>query len=145
MRAHPLMLAALVLAASSIAVVALVNRASAEDAPRFFRIGTAATTGTYFQIGAEIANAISKPPGSRNCDRGGSCGVPGLVAVAQATEGSVENVLAVGQGQIEAAFAQADVATWAYRGDPPVITPSRACRGSPPPPQNGVALLTKNG
>ncbi|HXE28467.1 MAG TPA: TAXI family TRAP transporter solute-binding subunit [Stellaceae bacterium] len=145
MRAPPLILAALVLAASSIASIAPINRASAEDAPRFFRIGTAATTGTYFQIGAEIANAISKPPGSRDCDRGGSCGVPGLVAVAQATEGSVENVLAVGQGQIEAAFAQADVTTWAYRGDPPVITPSRACRGAPPPPQNGVALLAKNG
>jgi hypothetical protein len=138
----------LILAATTFAAAIAVTSprdARAEDAPRFFRIGTAATTGTYFQIGAEIANAISKPPGSRDCDRGGSCGVPGLVAVAQATEGSVENVLAVGQGQIEAAFAQADVVTWAYRGDAPVITPSKACRGSPAPPQNGAALLAKSG
>ncbi len=138
MRRQRLILGAIALAAS-------VTSARAEDAPRFFRIGTAAITGTYFQIGAEIANAISKPPGARDCDRGGSCGVPGLVAVAQATEGSVANVLGVGQGQIEAAFSQADVATWAYRGDAPVITPSKACRTAPTPPQNGVALLAKTG
>ena len=144
MRGWRLILTAIALAASSIEI-APFHRAWADDAPRFFRIGTAATTGTYFQIGAEIANAISKPPGSRDCDRGGSCGVPGLVAVAQATEGSIANVLAVGQGQIEAAFAQADVATWAYRGNPPVITPSKACRKAPAPPQNGVALLAKTG
>jgi hypothetical protein len=144
MRGLRLILTALALAASAIAVASLTG-ARAEDAPRFFRIGTAATTGTYFQIGAEIANAISKPPGSRDCERGGSCGVPNLVAVAQATEGSVANVLAVGQGQIEAAFAQADVATWAYRGDAPVIAPNKACRGAPVPPQNGVALLAKTG
>jgi uncharacterized protein len=144
MRGMRLILAALAIAASMIAA-APFQRARADDAPRFFRIGTAATTGTYFQIGAEIANAISKPPGTRDCDRGGSCGVPGLVAVAQATEGSIANVLAVGQGQLEAAFAQADVATWAYRGNAPAITPSKACRKAPAPPQNGSALLAKSG
>lgn len=143
MRGFHLILTAFAFAAASLAVGS--TAATAEDAPRFFRIGTAATTGTYFQIGAEIANAISKPPGSRDCDRGGSCGVPNLVAVAQATEGSVANVLAVGQGQIEAAFAQADVVGWAYRGDAPVIAPSKACRKAPTPPQNGAALLAKAG
>lgn len=135
-------LAAIALTAAS----APFHLASAEDAPRFFRIGTAAITGTYFQIGAEIANAISKPPGARDCERGGSCGVPGLVAVAQATEGSVANVLAVGQGEIEAAFAQADIVTWAYRGEAPVIPPSKACRGSAAAAsQSGVVPLAKTG
>jgi TRAP transporter TAXI family solute receptor len=90
-------------------------RAAADDI-RYFRIGTAATTGTYFQIGGMLANAISKPPGSRDCDRGGSCGVPGLVAVAQATQGSVENVQAVGASRFESALAQSDVAFGAYSG-----------------------------
>jgi uncharacterized protein len=89
---------------------------AAPDDIRFFRIGTAATTGTYFQIGGMLANAISKPPGSRDCDRGGSCGVQGLVAVAQATQGSVENVQAVGSGRLESALAQSDVALGAYSG-----------------------------
>jgi len=99
---------------------------AAQDEIRYFRIGTAATTGTYFQIGGLLANAISKPPGSRDCDRGGSCGVPGLVAVAQATQGSLENVQAVDAGRLESALAQSDVAYWAYsatglfKGKPPL-------------------------
>jgi TRAP transporter TAXI family solute receptor len=89
---------------------------AAMDELEFFRIGTAATTGTYFQIGGLLAGAISKPPGSRDCEHGGSCGVPGLVAVAQASQGSIQNVLAVSAGQLESAFAQSDVAYWAYTG-----------------------------
>lgn len=83
---------------------------------RFFRIGTGATSGTYFSIGGLIGNAISKPPGSRDCDRGGSCGVPGLIAVAQSTQGSVENVRGIAAGQLESALVQADVAYWSYHG-----------------------------
>src|SRR5215469_7691863 len=99
------------LLAGFIGLPLLQSRAAwaAADDIRFFRIGTAATTGTYFQIGGMLANAISKPPGSRDCERGGSCGVPGLVAVAQATQGSVENVEAVGGGRLESALAQSDV------------------------------------
>ena len=59
---------------------------------RFFQIGTGAVGGTSFAVGSLIANVISNPPGSRPCDTGGSCGVPGLVAVAVSTEGSFENV-----------------------------------------------------
>jgi uncharacterized protein len=103
--------------ASSLAVIAasLPAVASAEE-PRFFRIGTAGTTGTYFQIGGILASAISSPPGSPNCQRGGNCGVPGLIAVAQATQGSVENVDLIGRNQLESALSQADVASWAYHG-----------------------------
>jgi uncharacterized protein len=89
----------------------------------FFRIGTAATTGTYFQIGGVLASAISKPPGTRDCEQGGSCGVAGLVAVAQATQGSIENLLEVGAGQLESGFAQSDIARWAYAGDGPGAAP----------------------
>jgi uncharacterized protein len=89
---------------------------NAASEPRFFRIGTAATTGSYFQIGGVIASAISSPPGSPNCQRGARCGVPGLIAVAQATQGSVENVQGIASGQFESAFVQADIAYWAWRG-----------------------------
>ena len=89
--------------------------ASAEDI-RFFRIGTGSTSGTYFPIGGIIATAISSPPGSRACDKGGSCGVPGLIAVAQSTSGSVDNVDAIGRGLLESGFSQADIAYWAYNG-----------------------------
>jgi TRAP transporter TAXI family solute receptor len=82
----------------------------------FFRIGTGGTAGTYYPIGGLIANAISNPPGSRACEEGGSCGVPGLVASALAANGSVANVNAIAGGSLESGFAQSDVATWAQTG-----------------------------
>jgi hypothetical protein len=83
---------------------------------QFFRIGTASTSGTYFPVGGLIANAISNPPGSRSCESGGSCGVPGLIAVVQSTDGSVANVEAIGDERLDSGFVQADVAFWAYKG-----------------------------
>lgn len=83
---------------------------------QFFRIAAAATSGTFFEIGGVIASAISKPAGSPPCGQGGSCGVPGLVAVAQATQGSVENLRMIASGQIESGIAQSDIVSWAYAG-----------------------------
>jgi TRAP transporter TAXI family solute receptor len=82
----------------------------------FFRIGTGGTSGTYFPIGGLIANAISNPPGSRACADGGSCGVPGLVATAVASNGSVANVASLASGSMQSAFVQSDVAYWAFNG-----------------------------
>ena len=89
--------------------------ASAQE-PQFFRIGTGGTAGTYYPIGGLIANAISNPPGSRPCEEGGSCGVPGLIATALSSNGSVANVNAIAGGALESGFVQADVATWAQTG-----------------------------
>ena len=111
---------------------------------RFFRIGTAATSGTYFQIGGVLASAISKPPGARDCERGGSCGVPGLVAVAQASQGSLQNVVAVGTGQLESALVQSDMAYWAYSGTS--VAPKRCGHGKAATAASaGAALLKSEG
>src|SRR5512132_469963 len=67
----------------------------AEDI-RFVRIGTGPIGGTYFPVGGLIANVISGPPGSRACDLGGNCGVPGLIAAAVSTQGSLDNVTEMG-------------------------------------------------
>ena len=83
---------------------------------RFFRIGTGGIAGTYYPIGGLIADIISSPPGARPCAKGGSCGVPGLVAIAQSSNGSVANVEAIGSGELESGFVQSDVAYWAYTG-----------------------------
>lgn len=83
---------------------------------QFFRIGTGGTAGTYFPIGGLLANAISNPPGSRACDAGGSCGVPGLVATAVASNGSVANINSIAGGSLESGFSQSDVAYWAHTG-----------------------------
>ena len=107
--------------ASAFAALALLfsaaGAAPAEEAKlTFFRIGNGSTAGTYYPIGGIIAAAISNPPGGAPCADGGACGVPGLLASAMATAGSVENVEAIGRGRLESGFAQADVAHWAQTG-----------------------------
>ncbi len=82
----------------------------------FFTIGTGGTSFTYYPVGGVIANAISKPPGSRECGEGGSCGVDGLIASAVSSRGSVDNVNAIMSGLRNSGFAQSDVAYWAYTG-----------------------------
>lgn len=95
---------------------ALAAPALAQD-PTFFRIGTGGAGGTYFPIGGTIANGISAPPGSRPCDSGGQCGVPGLIAIAQSTTASVFNNAAVQNGELEAGLAAADVTRSMYMGE----------------------------
>ena len=95
--------------------IAAVSIAEAQT-PKFFRIGTGSAGGTYFPIGGTIANGISAPPGSRPCDQGGQCGVPGLIAIAQSTTASVFNNAAVQNGELEAGLAAADVTRDQYLG-----------------------------
>jgi TRAP transporter TAXI family solute receptor len=105
-------------AAATIAALAIGVAAAGASAQQmqFFRIGTGGTAGTYYPLAGVIANAVSNPPGSRACDAGGSCGVPGLVATAVATNGSVANVNGIAGGSLESGFSQSDVAYWAYTG-----------------------------
>jgi hypothetical protein len=86
--------------------IALGATLAMAQAPAFFRIGTGGTAGTYYPIGGLIANAIS----------GNSGGVPGLVATAVASNGSVANINAIQGGASESGFSQSDVAYWAYSG-----------------------------
>jgi TRAP transporter TAXI family solute receptor len=89
--------------------------ARAQD-PRFFRIATGPTESTLFQVGALIGQVVSSPPGSRECERGGSCGVPGLIAVTQTTAGSAANIDLIKTRRIDSGLCQANLAYWAYNG-----------------------------
>ena len=104
------------LAAATVTVAFIAGAAQAAD-PSFFRIGTGGAGGTYFPIGGTIANGISAPPGSRPCDKGGQCGVPGLIAIAQSTTASVFNNAAVQNGELEAGLAAADVTRSMFLGE----------------------------
>lgn len=90
--------------------------ASANDSVTYFRIGTGGSGGTYFPIGTIIANAISRQKGAAPCERGGPCGVEGLIATAVTSEGSVQNVRDLRAGKVQAALVQSDIAFWAFRG-----------------------------
>lgn len=93
-----------------------VAAASGAGAQSFFRIVSGSAGGNYFPMAGILANAISNPPGSRPCEKGGPCGVPGLIAIAQSANGSVANVNAIQSGTAESGLAQSDVAYWGYHG-----------------------------
>ncbi len=86
--------------------VAIGATLAVAQTPAFFRIGTGGTAGTYYPVGGLIANVISGTNG----------GVPGLVATAVASNGSVANINAINGGSSESGFTQSDVAYWAYTG-----------------------------
>ncbi|MBS4048718.1 MAG: TAXI family TRAP transporter solute-binding subunit [Alphaproteobacteria bacterium] len=108
--------AALLFAAMLLA--ALPAGMSAWAQTSMLRIGTGGQSGTYFPIGSLIAQAVSDMPVGPGCNSSeainGRCGVPGLVAVAQTSNGSVANVGSLQNGEIEMALIQADVADWAF-------------------------------
>lgn len=82
----------------------------------YFRIGAGVAGSTLYDLAGLVAGAISNPPGSRDCDKGGSCGVPNLIGLAQTTEGSVENLKDLRDATIESALVQADAAELAFKG-----------------------------
>lgn len=92
------------------ALAGLAAPAALAQPVRFFRIAAGPIGGTMFPAAGWIAQAISNPPGSRPCERYGSCGVPGLIAMAQSTEGSIANIEALRAGTIDAALAYAATA-----------------------------------
>jgi hypothetical protein len=94
----------------------LVPASSQQQDLNIFRIGTGGMYGTYYPVGGLIGQAISNPPGTNLCASSDVCGVPGLLAVAQVSSGSVSNIMAIDNGSLEAGLAQSDVAYWAYSG-----------------------------
>jgi len=103
----------IVIAALAALTVAASTTAGAQS---FFRIVSGSAGGNYFPMAGVLANAISNPPGSRPCEKGGPCGVPGLIAIAQSANGSGANVHAIQSGTAESGLAQSDVAYWGFNG-----------------------------
>lgn len=97
-------------------VVMLTFGSQAEDETRFLRIGTGSPGGTYFPIGNVIAEALSGPLEDEECNGQGPCGIPGLMAVARASFGAVENLANIRAGLVETGFVQSDLAYWATHG-----------------------------
>jgi TRAP transporter TAXI family solute receptor len=87
-------------------VIAMVLLAAApvlaQGDPQFFRIGTGVVDSPSFAVAGIIAAGLSNPPGARPCDRGGSCGVPGMIALAQAIGSAVDAIELLQTHQIDA-------------------------------------------
>ncbi|MCZ8312423.1 MAG: TAXI family TRAP transporter solute-binding subunit [Magnetospirillum sp.] len=106
------------LAGMAAAAASVPLRAHAQET-RFFRIASGPSESTMFQVASLIGQTVSSPPGARDCARGGTCGVPGMIVVNQTTAGSLANIDLVAAGRIDSALCQADLAYWAYHGTGP--------------------------
>lgn len=74
------------------------------DSTRYdLTLGTAGTTGTYYVVGAAIANEVNKRDSN-------------LTVVAQATNGGVENINLCMTGDMELGMTNADAAYWSSYG-----------------------------
>lgn len=87
--------------------------------PRFFRLAAGPLGSATFGLATALATSLSNPLGGRGCDKGGSCGVPGLIVVAQgAAQGPARALDLLRGGQAEGALVFArDLAAWLSAGD----------------------------
>jgi TRAP transporter TAXI family solute receptor len=82
---------------------AILTASLAFAASAAISIATGGTSGTYYPIGGAIAAAVSKNPD--------------IQATAETANAAVANTNLVAEGDIEIAFSQADVTSWAYNGE----------------------------
>lgn len=99
-------------------LVTVIAVPCAGEAKRVFRIGTGGTSGVYYPIGNLIAQGLTGPDGGGEFSQAEVLGLPGYIGVAQSSGGSVANIRALASGEIEAGLVQADVASWAFHGEP---------------------------
>ncbi|TNE40700.1 MAG: TAXI family TRAP transporter solute-binding subunit [Alphaproteobacteria bacterium] len=95
-----------VLVAGAIGITSIANVAQAADRV-FFAIATGGTGGTYYPLGGMLAQLISN-----NVTIDGKK----LSATAETGNASVANSKLLGRGEIESAFAAADILDAAYKG-----------------------------
>lgn len=90
--------------------LAALARAPAEPdlVVRYLRIGVVEAGERGFDMGASLAAMLSRPPGMPTCADDRACGIPGLVALAQAQARSADIVADVAAGRIETGLAPAD-------------------------------------
>lgn len=96
----------------------LISPVNAQDVT-YFRIATGGPGSQSFEIAGDISKAISNPVTTDDCDPGDSCGVPGVIGMAQTTSGAVESLRLLRDGQVDGAIVQADMAALAVAGKGP--------------------------
>jgi TRAP transporter TAXI family solute receptor len=109
---------------AALALVALVwagipGAADTPPARISFQIATGSTAGAFFPVGQAIAGLLSHPRGVDRCDNSNVCGPAGLIMSARTSDGAVDNLIAVNNGDVESGLAQSDVIAAAVKGAGP--------------------------
>ena len=90
-------------AAVAALTTAIWSGSAAAQAPKQWVIATGGTGGVYYPLGGGLANILGKS-------------IPGVVATAQVTGGSVDNLRLLGTNKAQIAFSQVDAAWDAVQG-----------------------------
>ncbi len=98
-------------------LAAAAGRTAYASPKRFFRIGSGSSGGMYYPVAGLIATALSNPHTAEGCAVGAVCGVPGLFAVAQTSNGSIDNIEKLLKGEVESILCQADIARRVAEGE----------------------------
>lgn len=101
---------------AAVAALGMSMTAKADTTRISFQIITGSTTGTFFPVGEAIAGLVSHPPGVARCDVANVCGPAGLIVTARTSEGTIDNVLSVNDGDVDSGLAQSDVVAAAVKG-----------------------------
>lgn len=109
------------LAAGSVALGVFLSGGSAIETVSaqevvYFRIGAGTPGSAFYGMAGQIAGIISNPPGARECDGEGACGVEGLIGLAQTTLNPVDSLESLHTQSLEAAIVSGDIADAALRG-----------------------------
>src|SRR5436190_19454010 len=88
------------LAAGVVGALALVTMLAPKGAAQIidnpqrvaFQISTGSTTGTYFPVGAMLAQLLSHPPGVGRCEAANLCGPAGLIVSTRSSQAPVANL-----------------------------------------------------
>ena len=105
------------LLSAGLCLAAAAGLRAAEAGP-FLRIGTGSEAGSEFLVGQVLAAALQERLSSEDCGLADCAEAPALV-VAQLSNGSLANLRDLSGGRLEAAFVEAPVARWGYRGEGP--------------------------
>lgn len=119
------------IAAGLVALLAAAAGCGAPSDRTYLTIATAGTGGVYYPLGGALAQIYSAR-------------LPGVIASAQSTVGSVFNVQAVQQGRADLAFTMGDIAWFAYeQGTDSDRTPHRKLRTLAVLYQNTVQIVAR--
>ena len=101
---RPVPIRLLILFAFCLGHFAVVNyglMAAPVVSPQYLRIGGGAVNGGGFAIAGAIAGVLSSPPGGPSCKNGGSCGIPGMIAIVRSIPKLNERLAALNRREID--------------------------------------------
>ena len=75
--------------------------ATSFNAPQYLRIGAGAVTSDGFGLAGAIAGVLSSPPGGPSCANGGSCGIPGMIAIVHSVPRLRDRLAALRRGEVD--------------------------------------------